>query len=372
MQKTYALHGEVSGLQLFDEGAQFITVARYSSMAQGRMHQHTLAATYLKGFLSPETRPGHQPSLWVHNLARDSWKARAPSNVSKLPNYYSVEGDDGKLRHDAERALGVLETKITPILRDLLPEQRELDPEQQLDLAMFAGTTLWRVPHVHEAVRPSMEARMRQAFARQWVFVQSEPELLAEWRRLFSDTLGPCGSLEELMGVVLDPTKIRIVPERHIIVGHCLQRGIATARALMQMGWRILVAPPSTCFVTSDKPGGVLHPLPGLSSVGHNALVAESMLMLPLTSSRALLAAPWMEQRGYEDASADDVEMMNGVTVEEANHVVAPSTAFLGDAYLSIWRERARKVARGEPVVPVPVPDAEFSNLLRQHFGIQG
>ena len=301
------------------------------------MKQHTLAATYLKGFVSPDCPPGYEPFLYVHNVARRTCKARAPANVSGVPNYYSWRDGNGVLRHEAEQILCAIETAVTPILRHAIPSRHELSEAEQADLATFVTTTTWRVPARHDGVKDAIADGLRKRLEQSWRFLANNPRTSSAFReRMLTSASrrpevlgGPCG-VDELMQMLLDPRRIDFVPKREVVVGTALDHGLTAARKLLERGWAILTAPNGSYFVTTDRPGTMLGGgLPGVEPDPEDA-----WFLFPLSRDHCLLAARFMRGRTYRDITEQDVALMNSLAIQNAAHVFSPSARFLGDDQL--------------------------------------
>src|SRR5687768_13774071 len=91
-----------------------------SERKQGPKSQHTVPRCYLKSWTDPETPAGHEPYVWVLEVATGEVRQRAPKNVFTENDFYTIKGPDGFRDLRLENGLHGLETRFDRIRGKIL------------------------------------------------------------------------------------------------------------------------------------------------------------------------------------------------------------------------------------------------------------
>jgi len=86
--------------------------------------QHFVAESYLKAWCDPDCPSNHEPYVWRFDKDGTNPTKRAPKNLFKETDFYTIEKADGTRDLRLEHGLSELESKFAQIRRNnrLLPE----------------------------------------------------------------------------------------------------------------------------------------------------------------------------------------------------------------------------------------------------------
>ncbi len=95
-------------------------------MAKSHKDQHWIPQSYLAAWTDPDVPAGHTP--FVHVFSRDGSRERckAPTNIFKETDLYTIIMPDGTRDLQLERGLTGLEQAFCKIRRDFLDHRRSL------------------------------------------------------------------------------------------------------------------------------------------------------------------------------------------------------------------------------------------------------
>jgi hypothetical protein len=101
--------------------------------------QHFVPSSYLKAWCDPGCPPEHEPYVWIFDEDGSNARKRAPSNIFKEPDLYTIEKADGTRDLRLEHGLAGLEDRFVKILRDTISKQRKLNAEDRVHLSAFVA-----------------------------------------------------------------------------------------------------------------------------------------------------------------------------------------------------------------------------------------
>jgi hypothetical protein len=279
--------------------------------------QHYIPRGYLRGFCDARTPTGQEPWLWICELRQGLVKRRAPKNVAKRPDYYSVTRDAGEVDHVAERLLSRIESNGIPILSRIREGNFALTDEERQHLALFIGFLITRTPSFRDFME-RVAGKGGESIIR---VMARHPEY---FRRTGREAVGRNMSDEQI-----EDARLRgLEPERHFIVrgtpdfslGQALALAPAPAGEILLMQWQFLIAGGLEHFVTGDAPvtWQNSHRAAGLRMRG-------TRLSFPISPQICLLGTH-TEPGGVRDIGADEVRDLNRERVRHADrHIFADS-----------------------------------------------
>lgn len=281
------------------------------------MDQHYIPRGYLRGFCDPCTPAGQEPWLWINDLRQGVVKRRAPKNIAKRPDYYSVTRDTDDVDHLGERLLSRIESNGIPILSKIGGGYFALTDEERQHLALFVGFLITRTP--------SFRDFMERAAGKQG---ESIMRVMAGHPEHFRRTMrkAPVGDMSD---EEIERLRMRALePERHFIVrgtpdfslGQALALAPAPAREVLQMHWQFLIAGGPERFVTGDAP------VTWQNSQGPAGLrMRGTELSFPVSPLICLLGSH-TEPDGVRDVTADDARRLNRERVRHADRYIFADT----------------------------------------------
>jgi hypothetical protein len=275
---------------------------------------HFLPRCYLKGFVDPASVvDGREPYLWMREPETGKWRRRAPKNVASQPDYYATSGPAGSKNQALEESLGNLENAVAPILRHL--EQKSDWTEQDTAaLVAFAGIMYARLPVVHDVLdRTFATPHLQETLATEYRRLQREPEA---FRRSLEACARATGDNRVLTLRAEDA--LRLIPNAYVKREFLISRIFEAAlpeilEVLSGMRWRLLHAPPSLTFITSDLPVHIIDPKAPKKTRHHHMRSPGAMFTLPLTRNVLLLGdwggPPSMSWAGITRAGVRDMNL---------------------------------------------------------------
>lgn len=119
-------------------------------MAKSHKAQHWVPQSYLAAWTDPETPIGHTP--YVHVFVKDgsTSKRRAPSNIFKEADLYTIKAPDGGRDLRLERGLSDLERAFSATRREFLMPRKALPLMRRLKLLAFVAAMHSRTPAIRD------------------------------------------------------------------------------------------------------------------------------------------------------------------------------------------------------------------------------
>lgn len=206
--------------------------------------QHFVAESYLKAWCDRECPKGYKPFVWIFERDGSNPRKRAPSNIFKESEFYTIKKADGTRDLRLEHGLAGLETKFGQIRKDRLEKQQPLTDEEHAYLAAFVAAAQFR----------TRSSRDHQA--QQWQHMLDIADDLAESMKTAKPeqkrAMAQIGSSYDKKGS-MSHDQVRQLAEMPI---QTMMPGIlrTTIPILIQMNMLILSTNDETGFITSDRP----------------------------------------------------------------------------------------------------------------------
>ena len=265
--------------------------------------QHFVPECYLKSWCDPDCPPEYEPYVWLFERDGNNPRNRAPSNIFKETDFYTIENADGTRNLDLEHGLSGLEGRFATVREEKLSKQLPLTQEEHLYLAVFVAAAQFRT-------RSS-----RDHHASQWQYMRDLMDHTAEAMANASKE-----QKRALAGIhTLVPSENSLSHEQvRRMAKYPLQSmmaGIlgAVTPVLMKMNMLILNTDDPLGFITSDQPVTWFDPeaykLPPLYR--SPALGSPTIeVTMPLSPEQCLIFA-WQCPEGYVEAPATALDELN-------------------------------------------------------------
>ena len=278
-------------------------------MAKLARRQHELPRFYLKGFCQGQPAGSY---LWVYTKGKpfdpglhkehNNPYRSGPNETARVKDLYAFTRSDGQRDFDSyERRIAREEDKAAPILAKVC-RREELAPEEREAFAHFMQLMMKRPSERAQSALPIFQE------AADSIPFQRNATRLAELGE-FAKALEWLQAEEYLR--TAEGGQKRLLNETMLTPYDAVQS------ALLGRDWTFHVASPTTYFVTSNCPFG-FDPSVGLS---------RFPFWFPVSSEIVLVGGPTDSgRRGYVTASADEVFVVNYLTIHQAERVYSPGT----------------------------------------------
>ena len=265
--------------------------------------QHFVPECYLKSWCDPDCPREYEPYVWLFERDGSNPRNKAPSNIFKETDFYTIENADGTRNLDLEHGLSGLEGKFAAVRNEKLSKQLPLTQEEHLYLAMFVAAAQFRTQS------------SRDHHASQWQYMLDLMDHTAE--KMASASTEQKRSMPRISTLgesknSLSHDQVRRVAKNPL---QSMMSGIldAVTPVLMRMNMLILSTDDPLGFITSDRPVAWFDPevykLPPL----HRAPALGSPTIevtMPLSPSQCLMFA-WQCPEGYVEAPQIALDELN-------------------------------------------------------------
>jgi len=268
--------------------------------------QHWVPRCYLEAWVDPATPSGQAPYVWVISRDGRDIKRKAPKNILREADMYTVQGQDGTRDLGLEKRLASVEKEFASLRRDKLGRRSALDCGDKVFLAFFVAAMHGRTKGRREFLQRQWGGLLEsmESFMRQWE--RASPERRRQLAALHAPMPGSCdrGRIEY--------EDVKEMAERP------LQRGLAlticvAGKLLSNLDLAILCTQRQPGFITSDAPCSWVDP----AAMRRPALYRAPVLMyptieitLPLSPSQLILLSR-QGLRGYIDVPDRVVDNLN-------------------------------------------------------------
>ncbi len=102
-------------------------------------NQHTVPESYLSVWCDPETPAGQTPYVWMWTKDGNSSRRRAPRNIFRETDIYTMELPDGSRDVTLEQMFSKMEQEFAALRRDKLEQRVALSPVERANLITFVA-----------------------------------------------------------------------------------------------------------------------------------------------------------------------------------------------------------------------------------------
>ncbi len=147
---------------------------------------HYIPQFYLREFSDRYGPKGQEPYVWVYEKRMDKpAEKRSPKNIAAETHFYPASGVTSTKIQAVEDALSRFESRVAPLLREVLSFRQVPQGKERLLFAYFLAVMLTRTLKVRQEINVAMEDLVRKMNA---VITKSEDRLRAVVRRMERDT----------------------------------------------------------------------------------------------------------------------------------------------------------------------------------------
>lgn len=123
--------------------------------------QHYVPACYLKGWCDPHTPANQTPYVWLFDVDGNNPRRKAPENIFRETDMYTINRADGSRDLTLERGLHEFETEFTRIRTRKFNYGRPLDQSEHILLCAFTAAAHARTPSSREHHRKQWERPLK-------------------------------------------------------------------------------------------------------------------------------------------------------------------------------------------------------------------
>lgn len=122
-----------------------------------KKRQHFVPSSYLEAWCDPDVPAKYDPFVWVHSEDGTATQKKAPKNIFKEVDFYTLPGEAGTRNLAVEEMLGSVET-LFPRIRKSISENHELPTGRDLEtLCLYAILMMGRTKKRKENVLHTWE-----------------------------------------------------------------------------------------------------------------------------------------------------------------------------------------------------------------------
>ena len=209
------------------------------------MKQHAIPRCYLKAWCDPSTPKGETPYVWMFTKEGRSGRRKAPENIFREKDMYTIEKADGKHDLVLERGLSQLESEFASIRNRTLRRNHVPDATEHIKICAFVAAMTTRTKASREHHR------------KQWGHMLSTMEDMKKWaetatsqeKRLAAALSRPSSSSKG--SFTYEDVKLLAERPLQIVLPAMIQ---AATPLLCRLDLAVLSTTDSVGFITSDDP----------------------------------------------------------------------------------------------------------------------
>ena len=181
--------------------------------------------SYLAEFTDPNTPTNYEPYVWVFQKGSRRGKNKAPSNILKETDLYTLQLRTGEKNYSIEETLSSIEGKFATIFRTKIKHHLPLNEKDHIYLCAFVSTMLQRTLRHRDNLNNFVDQLIEHAESAELQY-NIEP--------------GESNRLKEYKKNIFQRGIIQTLPD--------------TTKLLLNMGLAFLCAERGAKFITSDDP----------------------------------------------------------------------------------------------------------------------
>ena len=273
--------------------------------------QHYVPQSYLKSWCDSDSPEEYEPYVWFFHKRGGVGRKRAPSNLFRQTDLYTITKIDGSRDPFLEEGLSQLEGQFASIVRNKIEASEELSLDDRIIICAFASAMYARTKASEDRLHPF------------WQQLQNVLDEIIEWNE------SPAGQnpQNQATSIPLDTEHAHIVSYEEIreivdlpIPSLLLTHIQVSTPLLLKLDLAVIVTSTKPGFITSDDPCVWFDPEGYKRPLYHRgpALIYPSIeITLPLSPSHCLLLNR-RGSKGYIDLARYG-PLIDIETVTEAN-----------------------------------------------------
>lgn len=314
-------------------------------MSKGRSHkgQHFIPSSYLSAWTDPNTPSGQTPYVWLFPNGGGEGRRKAPENIFKETDLYTIPMPDGSRDLRLEHGLQQLEGGIKTLRREYIEARKQIPLVRFMKLMAFTSALKHRTPAVRDHHRKEWGRILKVGEDLEAHMASKTPEERnrAVRSQLPRDPKNPSMSLNDVRKIIEQPIQIFLPAAMRMELP-----------ILTQMQSIFLMAPTGSEFITSDNPVVRYDPdmyKRPLMFRSPDLRFPNVEVTIPLSPRTLLLIthgqtpAPGIKPVAYVDVQASYVEAFNCRTADYSREYLVTSANKINPAW-TVMREVADDV----------------------------
>lgn len=114
--------------------------------------QHLVPACYLREWVDQHTPQWQEPYIWIFLKNENKGRKKAPSNIFKETDVFTLKLKTGEKNHSIEETLSSLESRYSKIFREKIKKHLPLNQEEHIILCAFVGAMLQRTERHKDSI----------------------------------------------------------------------------------------------------------------------------------------------------------------------------------------------------------------------------
>gem|GEM_PF-4320079 len=191
--------------------------------------------------------------IWVYDRTTNEYKHLGIKDTAVISNYYRYLGEDGKYHYDLEKKFSEIEGDASAVIGKI-EKSESLSEKEKAQLSFFVALQKNRVPYFSKHTKELSEAaltKLAQMFER------------------------PGGNRLE----------VKVEQSREYEIKLLLEISAEMASYFAHMSWRIIFAPQSSAYITSDNPFVLFSPVENSPYRGVGVITKGAVKAIPLSKS---------------------------------------------------------------------------------------
>ena len=220
--------------------------------------------------------------VWVYDRNKDEYRFQPTTTTAGDKAFYTFTLKDGTKIDGIEKMFTQIEGNAAKVIKEICCEKKNLNMQEKSDLAMFITALYIRTPEFIENTKKSISMMTKYMMS----FIHTNKEYHDKvWAEMERTGKIPKGSKnkEKVRQDFIKKNYDIVVPKEYslqIMVKSLLD----LYKYIVQMEWKVLIAPKRKAYLTSDKPAYTINanPTPDFygSNLGLFALNCETFCIL--------------------------------------------------------------------------------------------
>jgi hypothetical protein len=268
--------------------------------------QHWVARSYLAAWCDPDKPEKYNDYVWVYSRDGSRCRKKAPENIFKETEMYTIKLPDGGRDLRIEHGLHELEDHFIRIRDAILEPRMPMTDEDRLKFLAFVAAMKARTKRQRDHQRKQWTEALEMGQRLRDAMMRMTPKQRAAAGKVSSGGTGPSLSMNQVEQLARNPLQ-------NLLPAHVE----ALLAKLLAMKLAVLCAEDDPGFITSDDPCQIRDPQASSRPFPFNApdLVYDTAeLTMPISPTR-LLVVSWRDAlSGYIDVTSDLVTEGNRMT----------------------------------------------------------
>lgn len=220
--------------------------------------------------------------VWVYDRKTNEYRFQSVRSTAGAKGFYTFNFKSGKKTDEIEKLLTKIESNAVDVIKSITLEKKSLNKKEKSDLAMFIAGMYLRNPDSIKNTQKGIEMMTKEIMSR---IHRNKDYYDHVWDELVKKGDIPKGSKgkENTRQTFIKKNYDIIVPKEHALV-IMIKALLDLFKYIVQMEWKILIAPPKKGYIISDKPAYTVNINPTPDFFGHSlglfALNCETFCVL--------------------------------------------------------------------------------------------